>query len=36
VITLRVRGNRLLMHGYFTQDGYSKLLYDPLGGCPFL
>ena len=35
VITLHVRGDRLLMHGYFTQDGYSKLLYDPLGGCPF-
>lgn len=35
VMTLHVRANRLLMHGYFTQDGYSKLLYDPLGGCPF-
>ena len=34
VITLRVRRNRLLMRGYFTQDGYSKLLYDPLGACP--
>jgi hypothetical protein len=24
----------MLKHGYFTQDGDSKLLYDPLGGCP--